>query len=379
MVVSSNLPVRVFFVYLLVSIQTKLISDMKTNVDLLESFDPNGLAVANGHFIGLPFEEDFSDLVLLSVPWDVTVSYGAGTATAADNILRASTQLDLYLPDFPAVWKRGIHLRDMDENWLATNTYLRPIAKAYINFLEAGGNIAGNEEFSYNLNMLNSRCKELKNWVRQGTKDLLEQDKKVGIVGGDHSVALGFIEALAERYDDFGILQIDAHMDLRETYEGFIYSHASIFYNALQIPQLSKLVQVGVRDYCEAEQQLVQNSNNRVEVFLDQDLKRAGYQGKNFATISEEIVQKLPQNVYISFDIDGLDPKLCPHTGTPVPGGLELQEAFYLLHLLHKYQKNIIGFDLCEVAGGNNEWDGNVGARVLYQLSALMLAGSAED
>jgi agmatinase len=82
------------------------------------------------------------------------------------------------------------------------------------------------------------------------------------------------------------------------------------------------------------------------------------------------ILDCLPEKVYISFDIDGLDPKLCPHTGTPVPGGLELEEAFYLIKEVARSGRQIIGFDLCEVAPGNDQWDGNVGARVLYRLAS---------
>src|SRR6185437_1373919 len=95
----------------------------------------------------------------------------------------------------------------------------------------------------------------------------------------------------------------------------------------------------------------------------------------------EQIISELPQDVWISFDIDGLDPKLCPHTGTPVPGGLDFHEALYLIRELAESGRRIIGFDLNEVAPdptGANEWDANVAARLLYKLSAWTLVSQGK-
>ena len=129
-------------------------------------------------------------------------------------------------------------------------------------------------------------------------------------------------KAIAEKFGDFGILQIDAHCDLREAYEGFVYSHASIMYNALEeIPAITRLVQVGIRDYCEEEWEYIRQSNGRIVTYFDKDIKERQYEGDNWKAIADEIIQQLPEKVYLSFDIDGLDPKLCPNTGTPVQGG----------------------------------------------------------
>jgi agmatinase len=196
----------------------------------------------------------------------------------------------------------------------------------------------------------------------------LSAGKIVGLLGGDHSTPLGFMQALSKHYPSFGILQIDAHMDLRIAFEGFTYSHASIMYNSLKINQVSKLVQVGIRDYCEEEIQVMRNEGNRVKTYFDDQLKFDAYQGKLWHNQVNEIIAQLPQHVYVSFDIDGLDPKLCPNTGTPVAGGLEYHQAIYLLNALAKSGKEIIGFDLNEVAPGEDEWDANVGARLLFKL-----------
>jgi agmatinase len=200
----------------------------------------------------------------------------------------------------------------------------------------------------------------------------MKQGKLVGLVGGDHSIPLGFLRALCEKYDRFGILQIDAHADLRKAYEGFAYSHASIMYNALKVPAVNRLVQVGIRDICEEEEKVMQRAMGRVVTFYDDDIKSQQYEGKTWTSICDEIINTLPDLVYISFDIDGLDPKLCPSTGTPVAGGLEFDQAKYLITKLVHSGRKIIGFDLCEVAPGPTEWDANVGARMLYHLCNRM-------
>jgi agmatinase len=210
--------------------------------------------------------------------------------------------------------------------------------------------------------------------VYEHTKKLMEDGKLVGLLGGDHSTPFGYIKALSEKYTDFGILQIDAHADLRNCYEDFNYSHASIMRNVLaEIPQVSRLVQVGVRDYCDEEWEYIKESNFRVVTYFDRNIKERQFEGESWKSIVNDIVDHLPQNVYISFDIDGLDRKLCPNTGTPVTGGFETEQIFYLFKQVIKSGRKIIGFDLNEVGVSQNEWDENVGARVLYKLSNILL------
>ena len=185
---------------------------------------------------------------------------------------------------------------------------------------------------------------------------------------------MGFFKAIAEKHGDFGIIQIDAHCDLRDAFEGFKYSHASVMFNALaEIPQMTKLVQVGVRDYCEEEYHFVRNSNGRVECFFYKDINERKFEGESWKSIADDIISKLPQNVFISFDIDGLDPKLCPHTGTPVQGGFNTDQIFYLFKRLLQSGRRVIGFDLNEVGVSHNEWDENVGARVLFKLCNILV------
>jgi len=211
--------------------------------------------------------------------------------------------------------------------------------------------------------------------VYEQTKELMAQGKLVGLLGGDHSTPFGYFKAIAEKHGNFGILQIDAHCDLRKAYEGFTYSHASIMYNSLEeIPEIQKLVQVGIRDYCDEEVQYINASQSRIATYFDKAIKERQFEGESWKQITDEIVQHLPEKVFISFDIDGLDPKLCPHTGTPVQGGFETEQIFYLFRKVLQSGRKLIGFDLNEVGVSHDEWDENVGARCLFKLCNLMVS-----
>lgn len=328
-------------------------------------FNSSGVGLNNGHFIGLPFSKEKASVVVISVPWDVTVSYNDGTCMGPTNVLTTSTQLDLEQYGIKNAWQQGIYVQPSSLEWIEKNKNLRGQSTNYIEFLENGGSVTENAEMQSILDKVNIACQDLKNYVYQQSKELIALGKIPAVLGGEHSCPLGLLQALKEDFGDFGVLQIDAHMDLRKAYEGFTYSHASIFNNAINHKYISNLVQVGIRDYCDEEVSFAQE--NEVVVFYDYQLKSENYRGKTWEKQCEEIVEKLPDLVYVSFDIDGLNPALCPNTGTPVPGGLEFTQAIFLLEQVVKSGKKIIGFDLCEV-GGHHEWDGNVGARVLYHL-----------
>lgn len=333
--------------------------------------DLDDVSVRNGNFFGFDSTIESAKIVFLPVPWDVTTSYGAGTANGPQAILDASYQLDWYDFDLPDAWQIGHATIPIDPEIKAKNDRLRTVARAIIDHLEAGGDIQS-RNIQQKLLTVNQESQFLHDWVYIQTLDLLAQDKLIGLVGGDHSVPLGYIKALTEKYGEYGILQIDAHADLRPSFEGFTYSHASIMHNVLQLSGISHLVQVGIRDLCQGEVEGVK-SDRRITMFDDWQLKENAYSGMNWATQCEKIIATLPESVYISFDIDGLTPEFCPHTGTPVPGGLDFNQAIYLIQKLVNAGKTIIGFDLCEVAPGDRgEWDGNVGARLLYKLANLM-------
>ena len=336
----------------------------------LNDYDPNGIGQVNGNLYGLPFDYDSANLIVFGVPWEVTVSYRAGTAQGPAQVLAASPQLDLFDFDNPEGWKQGIFMAEIPQDILDKNVHYRSQAAQVIERLEQGRKLNELPDLTQVLAGINQVCERVNVWLYDRTRAALQLGKRVAVIGGDHSAPLGCFRALAEQYDDFGILHIDAHADLRNGYEGFKYSHASIMFNALEIPQITKLIQVGLRDICQDEVNLINGSNNRVIAHYDSALQQQLYSGKSWIEICREIIEPLPQNVHISFDVDGLDPKLCPNTGTPVPGGLELEQTYCLFREVVKSGRKIIGYDLCEV--GNAEWDGNVGARIVYKLANLM-------
>ena len=346
----------------------------------LSDFDQNSVGNPDYGIFGLPFTEEDAKLVVLPVPWEVSVSYKAGTSRAAEHICKASLQVDLIDDDIADGWKQGIFMRDPDKNILLKSDYLRKEAELYINYITHGEILTDSKFMCKVLKEINEGSEFLNQWVYEQTKELLDAGKLVGLLGGDHSTPFGFYKAIAEKHGEFGILQIDAHCDLRESYENFKYSHASIMYNALtEIPQLIKLVQIGTRDYSLSEIEYVKNSNNRVVTYFDKDIKERGYEGQSWQKIVDEIVNQLPHKVYISFDIDGLDPKLCPNTGTPVQGGFETQQVYYLFRKILESGRYLIGFDLNEVGISANEWDENVGARILFKLCNLMIASNEQS
>lgn len=326
----------------------------------LTSFDVNGPGIA-GNLFGLPFNTESAKVVLLPVPWEATVTYHTGTADGPKAILEASRQIDFFHREIPDAWRLGVAMAPIPEDLRATNEQLRTLVdRCHTSPDQAAPLIEKVNEASGNLNV----------YVQRQASELLSQGKLVGLVGGDHSTPLGLLRALAEKHERFGILQIDAHADLRKAYEGFAFSHASVMYNALKSPAISRLVQVGIRDLCEAEYQVIERGGGRIHTFFDDDLKRKLSAGVNWERQCEEMIHELPKKVYITFDIDGLDPRYCSHTGTPVPGGLEFHQAVELIRALALSGRTIIGFDLTEVAPGpGDDWDANVGARLLWQLS----------
>ena len=338
----------------------------------IESFNPNTAGLKDANIFGLPFSNEECDIVLVPVPWEVTTSYGAGTSNGPAHILEASFQVDLFHPEFPELWKKGIGMADIPESMLLRSVDLKQKAAQIIDMWEDGIDVDSDANGQLIIREINTACEEMNQWVEKQVSHWLDAGKSVGLIGGDHSTPLGYLRALAKRHDSFGILHIDAHKDLRIAYEGFTYSHASIMYNAIQLPQITSLVQVGIRDFCAEEKEVADNSSGRVHVFTNAQLQRERFIGKNWQQQVDEIISKLPQKVYISFDIDGLDPTLCPNTGTPVPGGLWFDEATYLLSSLKRHNKTIIGFDMVEVAPGADDWNGNVGARLLWHLCGII-------
>jgi agmatinase len=333
----------------------------------MTTFNPNEAAALDSGIFGLPYQAAEAQLILIPVPWEATTSYGGGTSRGPQAILAASRQIDVFDLELGKFYEAGIAMLDEDPLILKCNQAAQEAS----------------------VDEINAFSEEVNRAVYLQTKALLAQGKLVGLVGGDHSTPFGAIQAFLEKYPRMGILHFDAHADLRKAYEGYEHSHASIMYNVMTKTPLSKLVQVGIRDFCEEEYDFIQASQGKIVTFFDALLAEQKAQGKSWAALCEEIIKILPAEVYVSFDIDGLDPRFCPHTGTPVPGGLDFREALQLLKAVLQSGRKIIGFDLNEVSPGVSthndssepldsagEWDANVGARLLYKLCGYTLKSS---
>ncbi len=344
---------------------------MSTKEEKINNFDPSQPGSSEASIYGLPFTAEESEIIIIPVPWEVTVSYGAGASLGPEAILEASYQVDLLHEEFPELWKLGIYMDKIPKDWKLESDRLKILAQPIIEALENGDDIKTFPILQENLITINNACQSLNVALEERIQHWMAQDKKIILLGGDHSTPLGYYNALATKYANFGILHFDAHMDLREAYEGFTYSHASIMFNAITIPQVSKLVQVGIRDFCEQEVALAIESE-KIHVFTDKQLKAKQFEGISWESQVESIIELLPENVAISFDIDALYQWYCPNTGTPVPGGLSYEQAIYMLSKLASSNKKIIGIDLVEVAPGQDQWDGNVGARLLFHLCGVI-------
>lgn len=326
------------------------------------TWNPDAAASPDSGIFGLNNTADDAQIVLIPVPFDATTSYGRRAAAGPAAILEASHQVDLYDRETGRPWQAGIHMLPEAEEVKAWNAEGGALADAIRD--------GAPDERGPKLARVDALSGQVNDWVYTQAKHWLERGKTVGLVGGDHATPFGLIKATVEKYPDVGILHIDAHADLRQAYEGFADSHASIMFNVLQRTSLKKLVQVGIRDFGESELAMIEASPNRIKTFFDIDIANQQLAGTSFVQLCDSIVSELPKQVYVSFDIDGLDPTLCPNTGTPVPGGLSFREVAVLLASIGRSGRTLVGFDLNEVAPGDDgsEWDGNVGARVLYKL-----------
>ncbi len=251
-------------------------------------------------------EEQFSSfdsarVLILPVSYEGTVSYGTGTGSGAMAIVDASRNMELYDDETDSeVYKIGIHTLDEFKP--------RPSPEVMMD-----------ELYSF-------------------SKELLEHGKFVCMLGGEHSVSAPIIKAHAEKYHDLSVLQIDAHADLRDTYDGTPHSHASIMARVvkdLRIPS----VQVGIRSISADEARAIADGLP-TKIFWARDIV-----GK--MDWIDEAIDGLTENVYLTIDIDGLDPSIVPTTGTPEPGGLGWYETLALIRKLAE-KKNVVGMDLVE-------------------------------
>ncbi|HAK00006.1 MAG TPA: agmatinase [Bacteroidales bacterium] len=336
----------------------------------LTGFNPNATANTGNNIFGLPYAVETSKVVIIPIPWEVTVSNFEGAAQGPGNVLEQSFQIDLFDPFNPNGWKQGYAMEAIDHDLIERNKATRALSREFISLLEAGHNMDENPQMLQWVRTINVAGDELCTWLKEKCKNYLGNNQIPIVLGGDHSVPLGLIKALAEIKPGFGILQIDAHADLRKDYQGFLHSHASVMRNAIQTPGVNKLVQLGIRELCDEEQEFINSNSEKINTYYDHTIRQRQFEGESWQTITEDIVSKLPQSVYVSFDVDGLQPYLCPGTGTPLPGGLAYQEALYLLQSVIKSGRRIIGADVVET--GSGKIDGITTSRLLFRMAGLV-------
>lgn len=322
---------------------------------------------------GLPTTLEDAKLIILPVPFDATTSYQPGTHKGPQAVFDASFQVDFVDLSLGYTSEPSVAMIPVDPEVLRWNVEARQHAEKV---MEAGGQVEGDKALTVARDRVNEISAKVNQWVSGKTRERLERGQLVGILGGDHSVPFAAIEAHADHFGEFGILHVDAHADLRQAYHGFHFSHASIMRNVVdRIPRVTRLVQVAIRDLCLEELECIEASQ-RIVTFPDTFLADELFAGRSWGSLAAKIIDALPPKVWLSVDIDGLDPAFCPSTGTPVPGGLSFNQASYLLRRVVESGRQVIGFDLCEVtpsADPNDRMDVIVGARMLYRLGLLTL------
>jgi agmatinase len=276
------------------------------------------------HFLDMP--EEYCELskakyVLISVPYDGTSTFMKGADKGPQAILDASDSLELYDVMYETeAYTAGIHTA-------------RP-----------------NLDFSSPEQMVKS--------VYLQTKHFLDMQKTVGILGGEHSVSIGSIQAHVEKYKQLSVIQIDAHADLRPEYHGSIYNHACVMRRAQEI--VHTVVQVGIRNVCSEEKPFVVNEN----IFYAHQI----YDNESWM---QQAINRLSNNVYLSIDLDGFDPSILPATGTPLPGGLQWYPVLKFLAQLFN-QKNVVGFDVVELCPhSENKSSDTLAATLVYKILTM--------
>ncbi len=268
----------------------------------------------SSNFLGI--EDEFSSfersaITIVPIPYEHTVSYGGGTGRGPDAILAASH----YVEFFDEETRRELHR----EKGIAT---LRPL--------------------SFGKKRDEAALQQIYDVIRS----LIAEKKFIIGLGGEHTISQATIAAFAEAYPSLTVLQIDAHSDLRASYEGSKYSHASVMARVCEFVDPPKIVQVGIRAQCIEEAEFIVEKG--IATFYAHDI-RSGKHSKLLKSWDDAVLEKLGQQVYVTFDVDGLDPSIMPATGTPEPNGLFWHETMTLLRKVGE-RRNVVGCDVVELA-----------------------------
>ena len=337
-------------------------------------FDPDRAARPGSGIFGLSCPSTEAAIHVIAAPYDATSSYGVGAAQGPEAVLRASRQVELHDPAIGDPWRRGLYYLPDDGTLAGYNEEARPLAREVFD----GGGAGEAPELLHALARVNELSARMNDVVYHRTSTVINEGRTPILLGGDHSVSFGAVRAACEHYAGLGLLHFDAHADLRPAYEGFTWSHASILHNLTkELGGLGPTLQVGLRDLGHAEYEEIEAHPDRLRAVFDSEWSRARLEGRDLAAFVRDALAFLPEQVWITFDIDGLEPALCPHTGTPVPGGLTWAEAMLWLEELRASGRQVVGCDLVEVSpgpalSGGDSWDAIVGARLLYRLAGTL-------
>jgi agmatinase len=269
-----------------------------------------------------------SKIVLIPVPYDGTSTWQKGADKGPEAFLHASENMELYDIEMDTeVYKQGIYLAE------SVTEKSSPEA-----MVEA---------------------------VHKKTKEFIIKNKFVTVFGGEHSISIGTIRAFNECFDNITILHIDAHADLRSDYEGSSCNHACAVYEA---SQTTNLVQVGIRSMDISEGRIM----DKEKVFFAHEMANDEYW-------VDKVVDVLGDNVFITFDLDALDPSIMPSTGTPEPGGMLWYETLYFLKQVFS-ERNVVGFDIVELCPNETDKASDfLAAKLYYKMLSYKFSESDED
>lgn len=336
--------------------------------NLTSSGNDNG-----GYYFRSAITTEDADIVLVSAPWAVTSAAGQGAAYTPDAIIDASTTVSLYDIVSQTSIDGKVATADVDYDLQESSLQFGGDAAKVVSHIEDGGTLTG-DYFARKVVRINLGFRDMHRSVGKRVFRFADKGKIVGVVGGDHSVALGAVRSISAVHPGLGVLFIDAHSDLRPSGKIFDYSHLSVARNIVdEVAQVSKMVQVGVRDISLEEIEFAER-HPKITLFCHEQMTADRFAGHSWSQVCDDVVAQLPEKVYISFDIDALSPECCPHTKRPVAGGMTFDEAVCLINRVASSGRQIVGFDLTEIVPVMDSGvDAAVGARMLVKLCAAAI------
>ena len=327
-----------------------------------------------GYYFGDKTLPEDADVVVVSAPWSVTSDFGRGATYTPDAVIDASVRSNnLYDVVSGLSLEKRVATAEIDYNIQESSEHLGREAERIAHSI-VGRKVAVGEFVARKIAHINEGFADMQASIYKQVKHWSQQDKRVAVIGGDHSVALGAVKALAECNEGLGVLFIDAHADFIREGEIYQYSHRSIARNIVEeIPAVSKLVEVGVRDVNKGEATEL-FANEKVKTFFAEEVAARRFEGESWGNLCREIVSQLPEKVYVSFDIDALKIEFCNNTNAPTPGGMTFDEVMYLINSVVESGREIVGFDISEVVSTlDDDMDAIVAARALAKMSVAAI------